>query len=181
MLSNSLADLAARIRSEHEAHTVAMRRSLEHAMAAGELLIEAKAQLKHGQWGPWLAEHCGMPDRTARLYMRLARNRPIIEQNGNVADLSLRGAVEMLTPRGDHLMRFEEAEAEMQSLKERQSQPDCDVHEQMMIWGRIFELTDAMLEAAVEDKLNDLAVFAASGEYRLLPTPGRAVAPALLR
>jgi len=43
MLSNSLADLAARIRSEHEAHTVAMRRSLEHAMAAGELLIEAKA------------------------------------------------------------------------------------------------------------------------------------------
>jgi len=43
MLSNSLADLAARIRSEHEAHTVAMRRSLEHAIAAGELLIEAKA------------------------------------------------------------------------------------------------------------------------------------------
>ncbi|MBO0737792.1 MAG: hypothetical protein J2P48_14660 [Alphaproteobacteria bacterium] len=47
-LSNSLAELAARIRCEHEAAGVAMRRSLEHAMAAGELLIEAKAQLKRG-------------------------------------------------------------------------------------------------------------------------------------
>jgi hypothetical protein len=146
-----------------------VRRGLAHAIAAGELLIEAKAQLKHGQWGPWLAEHCAIPDRTARLYVRLARNRPALEQNGNVADLSLRGAVEMLTPRADPLTRIEKAKAEMQSLKERQSQPDCEVHEQAMIWRRIFELTDVMLEAAVEDKLNRLAAFAASGEYRLLP------------
>jgi hypothetical protein len=97
-LSNSLADLAARIRVEHEAHTVAMKRSLAHAIEAGELLIEAKAQLKHGQWLPWLGEHCAMSDRTARLYMRLARNRAAIERNGSVADLSLRGAVELLTP-----------------------------------------------------------------------------------
>jgi len=38
-----------------------------------------------------------------------------------------------------------------------------------------------MLEAAVEDKLNDLAFLRRPESNRLLPTPGRAVAPALLR
>jgi hypothetical protein len=95
----SLADLAARIKVEHEAATGAFKRSIEHAIAAGELLIEAKKRLEHGEFGPWLASH-GIPSRTARLYMRLAKNRPIIEaQNGNVADLSLRGALEILTNR----------------------------------------------------------------------------------
>jgi hypothetical protein len=53
-LSNSLTDLAFRIRAEHEAVAGAIRQTLTHAMAAGDLLIEAKAQLKHGQWLPWL-------------------------------------------------------------------------------------------------------------------------------
>src|ERR1700730_13731457 len=92
-LSNSLADLAARIRTEHEAAGGALKRSLQHAVAAGDLLIEAKAQLRHGQWLPWLSEHCQIPERTARLYMRLAKNKIEI---GNVADLTVRGAVALL-------------------------------------------------------------------------------------
>jgi Protein of unknown function (DUF3102) len=56
--SNSLTDLAASIRAVHEACSVATKRGLHHAVAAGKLLIEAKAQLKHGQWLPWLREHC---------------------------------------------------------------------------------------------------------------------------
>jgi Protein of unknown function (DUF3102) len=98
VISNSLADLAARIKAEHEACTAAMQRSLQHAIAAGELLIEAKRQLKHGEWLPWLRDHCAMPERTARLYMRLASNRELIEQQiGNgVADLSVRGAVALI-------------------------------------------------------------------------------------
>jgi hypothetical protein len=56
--SNSLADLAARINQEHEAAEAAIKRGAAHAMAAGDLLIEAKAQVPHGQWLPWLAEHC---------------------------------------------------------------------------------------------------------------------------
>jgi len=46
--SNSLADLAARIKIEHRATDNALKSSVEHAMAAGDLLLEAKAQLKHG-------------------------------------------------------------------------------------------------------------------------------------
>ena len=67
--SNSLTDLAARIRIEHEATAAALQRRVMHAMAAGDLLIEAKAQLKHGQWLPWLAKHCVISERTAQLYV----------------------------------------------------------------------------------------------------------------
>jgi hypothetical protein len=97
--SNSLADLAARIRAEHEASAIAMQRGLEHAINAGRLLIEAKAQLKHGQWLPWLAEHCEVSERTASLYMRLARHAPELEAKAQpVADLTVRGALELLAP-----------------------------------------------------------------------------------
>jgi hypothetical protein len=46
--SNSLADLAARSRAEHEATDAALKGSVEHAMAAGDLLIGAKA--RHQRW-----------------------------------------------------------------------------------------------------------------------------------
>jgi hypothetical protein len=114
--SNSLPDLAARIRAEHQATSDALKRGLSHALTAGELLIEAKSQLKHGQWLPWLTEHCAMSDRTARLYMRVARGRKVIEaENGNVADLSVRGAVAMLSlpPADPHVLALADGFAEM--------------------------------------------------------------------
>jgi Protein of unknown function (DUF3102) len=72
---NSLPDLAARIRVEHEAVSAALKESVRHAIAAGELLIEAKGRLSHGQWLPWLQDHCTISERTAQLYMRVAKNR----------------------------------------------------------------------------------------------------------
>jgi hypothetical protein len=115
--SNSLADLAARVRFEHEAAGVAMRRTVEHAMAAGDLLIEAKMQLKHGQWLPWLKENCAISDRTARLYMTLARGRTIIEaQIGNVANSTMRDAAALLAEanaRSEAFALLEDAGAEL--------------------------------------------------------------------
>src|SRR5258706_3006884 len=102
-MSNSLADLAARIRAEHEATDAALKSSVEHAMAAGHLLVEAKAQLKHGQWLPWLTEHCAMSERTAQLYIRIAKNREAIEsqiRNG-VADLTLGQAAGLMMMTAD--------------------------------------------------------------------------------
>jgi hypothetical protein len=97
-LSNSLVDLAARIRVEHDGARAAAKRGVEHAIAAGQLLIEAKAKLQHGQWTNWLQEHCGLPDRTARAYMRVAKHQKrLAAENGSVADLSLRAALEALT------------------------------------------------------------------------------------
>jgi hypothetical protein len=39
--STSLADLAARVQAEHQAVMAAVRSGAEHAMAAGDLLIQA--------------------------------------------------------------------------------------------------------------------------------------------
>jgi hypothetical protein len=95
--SNSLADLAARISVEHEAATGAVKRGLQHAISAGDLLLEAKAQLKHGQWLPWL-ESCGLSERTAQRYIRLARNREAIEaKSDNVSDLSVSAALALVS------------------------------------------------------------------------------------
>jgi hypothetical protein len=49
---NSPADLAVRIRDKTAAK--ALKSSVEHAMAPGDLLTEAKARVPHGQWRPWL-------------------------------------------------------------------------------------------------------------------------------
>jgi hypothetical protein len=97
--SNSLADLAARIRAFHEATVEGLRKSVTNGIAAGELLIEAKAQLQHGQWLPWLRDNVNISERTAQLYMRLAKNRTEIEaqaKSATVADLTLNEAAAVL-------------------------------------------------------------------------------------
>jgi hypothetical protein len=97
--SNSLIDLAARIRAEHEAAGAAVKKTLQHCITSDALLVEAKDQLNHGQWLPYLREHCHVSERTARHYMRLFRHR---DEIGNVADLTVREAVESLAgPKDD--------------------------------------------------------------------------------
>lgn len=98
VLSNSLVDLAARIKAEHEATATAMKSGIEHAMKAGALLIEAKEQVPHGQWLPWIEANCAMSERTAQLYMRLTRHKDIVDtKSATVADLTIRGAVAEIT------------------------------------------------------------------------------------
>src|ERR1035437_5058657 len=95
--SNSLADLRERLKVEHAAVGEALKTSVVHAMAAGDILIEAKTQLKkHGAWLP-LLKSCGLSERTSQRYMRLARSRNIIEANTTpVSDLGIRGALALL-------------------------------------------------------------------------------------
>ncbi|ASP51472.1 DUF3102 domain-containing protein [Sinorhizobium meliloti] len=95
--SNRLPVLAASITAEHGECLAAMRKSLQHALAAGDMLIEAKGLVAHGQWLPWLADNCGIPKRTAQLYMRLAKHRELIEaKSADVALLTIQGAVELM-------------------------------------------------------------------------------------
>jgi hypothetical protein len=96
--SNSLADLAFRIQQEHNAVAGALKSSLAHAMAAGDLLLQAKAKLTHGQWLPWLREHCHVSERMAQRYIRLARNRALIEAKcDTVSDLGVGGALTLIS------------------------------------------------------------------------------------
>ena len=106
--SNSLADLAARIVAEHTAIHGLLSDSIRRAMAAGDLLIEAKALVQHGQWLPWLRDRCRISERTAQLYMRCAKNRVEIEKkSASVADLTLNEAAALLALSSDVRKLFE--------------------------------------------------------------------------
>jgi len=50
----------------------AVRAALPHYSAAGEKLLEAKAQLKHGEFTSWVRMNFKLSVETARHYMRLA-------------------------------------------------------------------------------------------------------------
>lgn len=69
------------------------------AVRAGELLMQAKAAVPHGEWGQWLAEHCTIAPRTAQAYMRLAEALPTLppQDAQRVADLPLREALNAIT------------------------------------------------------------------------------------
>jgi hypothetical protein len=120
--SNSLSDLAARIREEHAAAGTALRASVRHAIAAGELLIEAKSKAGHGQWLCWLTDDCDIPERTAQAYMRMAR-LPVEKRNA-VADLPLREALSAIGAREKQLAQREAVCREHEKLG-----PPCFIFE----------------------------------------------------
>jgi Protein of unknown function (DUF3102) len=78
-LSNRLPILAASINDHLAAADAATRRGLEHAIAAGALLIEAKDLVGHGDWLAWLKANCHVGVRQAQAFMRLARHRHRLE------------------------------------------------------------------------------------------------------
>lgn len=71
---SALTHLAADIRREHEAAQACATKAVEHAKRAGELLIEAKAALPHGEWLPWLAKNFSASQSQAFRYMKIAAN-----------------------------------------------------------------------------------------------------------
>lgn len=111
IMSSIKSGLAAQINAEHHLCRDAMQSGLEHAINAGNLLLEVKAQCVHGEWQAWLAANCEFPERTAQMYMRVARGLPLLEAKAQrVADLSLRGAVALLNS-GSGLSETEKAQA----------------------------------------------------------------------
>jgi len=64
-----------------------LRQSLEKAIRIGELLVEQKKSLKHGEFTPWIEGNLPFTDRTARNYMRLFNERDSIKTE-TVSDLT---------------------------------------------------------------------------------------------
>jgi hypothetical protein len=94
-----LAELAASINAEY-AQAIAHRDlavsharvAMQRALHVGQLLLEAKAQVRHGQWLPWLEHNTVVPYRTAANWMRLGKNMP------SVADMPVGEALRQLIP-----------------------------------------------------------------------------------
>jgi predicted HAD superfamily Cof-like phosphohydrolase len=68
----------------HEGIVSSMRRSVADAIRIGELLTEAKADLDHGMFIPWIERELPFSERTARSYMLVFDHR---DKTATVADL----------------------------------------------------------------------------------------------
>lgn len=89
----STVSLADGINREHQSAIAAASTALEHARRCGELLLQAKAEIDHGGFLPWIAEHCDVGERQARNYMRIAEHWDAISNRQRASDLSVRQAL----------------------------------------------------------------------------------------
>lgn len=97
----SLDTLAAQINSAHDRFQQAYKTSLALAYQIGGLLVQAKAQVAHGDWLSWVEENCAFGERTAQAYMRIFRQWDSISKSAETADLSIDGALQLLSEKND--------------------------------------------------------------------------------
>lgn len=112
--ASDLDAIAVQIRREVDAAENDFRSAVVHGVRAGELLIDAKSRVKHGEWLPWLEANCPLGEREAQNYMRLARNPQ------RVADLpSVREAIALLAePKDPERVPLEEARERQRTTRE---------------------------------------------------------------
>ncbi len=160
-MSNSLVDLRERLKVEHAAVAGALRTGLHHAMAAGDILIEAKSQIRqHGKWLPWL-NTCGLSERTAQRYMRLARNRATIEaKSDSVSDLSLTGALAMLAVSRDTGHDIVDELVDLADHAIEATDGFADLHEREAQWKAQSEIHEALRDEATAalDRIGELII-----------------------
>ncbi len=95
-------DLSALALAINEEHALAERHAelaIHRAKRAGDMLNSAKGKVPHGEWLPWLATNCPtLKERTARAYMRLARNWEQLEsKSADSAVLTIDAALKLLS------------------------------------------------------------------------------------
>jgi hypothetical protein len=97
-MEDPLPALAAEIENCHQAAYRAAEDALNLALRCGDLLIEAKAKIKHGEWLFWPETNTTVGNRQAQNYIRLAKNRPEIEAANTQRDshLPVREAIALL-------------------------------------------------------------------------------------
>jgi hypothetical protein len=101
------ADFARAINDKLSQMVAAARTSFTRAIEIGELLKQAKERVGHGNFEAWVNDNCQLSYRSARRYMKLADDRPKIEEQlrleapgkmANVANLNVATAQRLLAP-----------------------------------------------------------------------------------
>ncbi len=88
-LTSTVSELVQQANDHHQLVVQGMQTSMEHAAAAGNCLLQAKAKLGHGEWEPFVRANCNFSPRTARAYMQVAKNIVVFGQRPeHLADLS---------------------------------------------------------------------------------------------
>ena len=101
------ADFARAINDKLSQMVSAARTSFTPAIEIGELLKQAKERVGHGNFEAWVNDNCKLSYRSARRYMKLADDRPKLEEQlkleapgkmANVANLNVATAQRLLAP-----------------------------------------------------------------------------------
>lgn len=100
-----LVTLAGRANQAHRDCELSYGSALAFAFDAGTALLQAKANVGHGEWLPWLAENIEFDERVAQRYMRLAEHREVLKAKG-ASDLGIEAALKQIsTPRPERQER----------------------------------------------------------------------------
>jgi hypothetical protein len=91
--ADKLTSLAEKINKQHRAAQQALSKGVAYALEAGKLLLQAKELIGHGGWGEWLKSNCPETERSAQIYMKMAREHQANPKR--VSDLSLRDAIKL--------------------------------------------------------------------------------------
>jgi len=141
MSTLSLLDLAGQINSEHAAAVRAATTAVDHARCCGDLLLQAKAEIGHGGFLAWLADHCHVGERQARRYMRLASHWKAIEsKTDSASDLTIKGALRLVSEEPSVLDMASAMVAELESIARQMSTKGVG-----MLADEIFEEQRALL------------------------------------
>lgn len=60
------------INTEHRLARESAESAIQHARRCGQLLLQKKSELQHGQFAEWVTANCEFSYRSARAYMRVA-------------------------------------------------------------------------------------------------------------
>jgi hypothetical protein len=88
-------DLVKRINEAHQQVQLAFVGTAVAAIQAGLLLLEAKRVVKWGSWSEWIGVHCRFSERTAQVYMQLAKRFPNPQ---NFADFTITDLMGVMGP-----------------------------------------------------------------------------------
>lgn len=78
--NGATAHLVRKIKGELKECEKHSRLAVEHMLRLGDLLVQAKKTLGHGEFYPWLKQKCDLGQRQAQRYMKVARHREIVEK-----------------------------------------------------------------------------------------------------
>ncbi len=95
--AETILPLATRINALHHEVQTYETQMLLKARTAGELLLEAKDTVLHGEWQDWLEANFEGSGRSARAYMRIARRWDVIQaKRQSTATLSISEALKLV-------------------------------------------------------------------------------------
>jgi hypothetical protein len=127
------------IRQLHQEICSLAMTALDKAIRIGELLLQEKAKLKHGEWLPWIKENLPFSHNTVNRYKRCYQYRDRLSNYSNLNNLSVDGFLRLCsTPRS--------------KIKEEVTKEISKANDKIQVIEREKEVLEAELEEIVQDE-----------------------------